>query len=225
MAWNVDQIYKSILFLIRKNQSSGVSATDFFYTWNMEQSSYQSDLLGRFQRMSNGKYVNETGLIQNETIMTKLAPFTKLASALPVVSGQVIKPIDYAYGLALRANWVKIFQIDHDSIWALKQEVIDPPSIANDSYYYAEYLNYFQIYPTATPSIYLDYICSITDVVWAYTLDGNSRQVYDPTNSVQPLWSNNSIIEITQRTLKTLGVSFKDQDFVQFGESVKTKGE
>lgn len=225
MAWNVDQIYKSMLFLIRKNQAGGVSATEFFYTWNMEQSAYQSDLLGRFQRMSNGKDVSETGLIQNETIMTKLTPFTKLASAITVTDGQAIKPADYTYGLALRANWTKIFQIDHDSVWSLKQEVIDPPSITNDSYYYTEYLNYFQIYPSATPSIYLDYICSVTDVVWAYTLDGNNRQVYDPTNSVQPLWSNNSIIEITQRTLKTLGVSFKDQDFGQFGESKINKGD
>lgn len=226
MAFNVDQIYKSILFMIRKNQAGGVSATDFFYTWNMEQSAYMSDLQGRFQRMSNGKDVNETGLIENETIMTKLAPFTKLTDPpLPVVNGVVTKPIDFSFALALRCNYVKIFRVEHDSIWALKQEVIDPPSIANDSYYYAEYGNTYKLFPKAVTEIYLDYLIAVPDIVWAYTLDGNNRQVYDPVNSVQPLWSSNSIIEITQRTLKTLGVSFKDQDFAGFGQSKITTGD
>lgn len=210
---------------MRKNQSGSISATDLALAWNSEQSAYQSDLLGRFQNRSNGKDIKNTGLIQNETIMTKLTAFTKQSLGIVVTAGNATKPTDFAYTLALRANGNKIFQVDHDSIWAVTQDVIDPPSITNNSYYYSEYLNYYSILPTATPTIDIDYICTTTPIVWGFILDGNNRQVYDPATSVQPQWGDNSIIEITQRTLKSFGVSFKDEDFAGFGASKITTGD
>jgi len=37
--------------------------------------------------MNNGKGGNNTGLIENETILTKLSPFTKTDAALAITSG------------------------------------------------------------------------------------------------------------------------------------------
>lgn len=206
-----------MLFLIRKNQSGGLSATEFGFTWNMEQSAYQTDLLGRFQKQSTSKEGVNTGLIQNEVILTKLAAFTQ-STTLTATSGRVIKPLDFLYSLALRINNTKVFQVDHDQIWSVIDDVIDPPSIPDDSYYYTEYQNYYSLLPSTVTSLDLDYIQIAKDVVWAFTLVGG-RQQYDAVNSVQPLWDGASIIEITQRCLKTLGVSYSSQDFEQFGES------
>lgn len=217
MAFSVDQIYKSMLFLIRKNQSGGLSSTEFGFTWNMEQSAYQTDLLGRFQKQSTSKEGVNTGLIENEVIMTKLSPFTQTANLTPA-AGKANKPADFLYSLALRINNTKVFQVDHDQIWSVLDDVIDPPSIPDDSYYYTEYQNYYSLLPSTVTSLDLDYIQIARDVVWAFTMV-SGRQQYDPTNSVQPLWDAASIIEITQRCLKTLGVSYSSQDFEQFGQS------
>lgn len=219
MAWNVDQIYGYARWLINKNQAGGLSVTDFFYAWNSEQYAYHEDLVGKWQARANGKQGINTGLIQNEVTMTKLLPFT-IPINIPIALGQGIKPADLIYTLALRINDVKVFQVDHDQIWAVKDDVIDPPSIPDDSYYYTEYLNYYAFLPTTVTTFDLDYVAACSDVVWAFTLDGNNRQQYDPgPASKQPKWGQNTIIEITRRTLKGLGVHFSDQDYEQYGAS------
>ena len=225
MAVSVDYIYQLCLKLTKKNQAGGISSTDFAFHWNAAQKAYQDDLMGRFQPRAIGKIGMNTGLIENETILTKLTPFTKLSPALTVSSGQVIKPADFIYTLAIRANGEAVFQVNHDEWWSLKDEAIDPPSIADGSYYYTEYQNYYLVAPTATPTIDLDYISTPPDVLWAFSLDTNNRQVYNPSGSAQPLWDNNSASEITQRMLKTLGVAFASANFRSFGTEVQKDGE
>lgn len=217
MAWNVDQVYGFLRFLIRKNQSGNIGATEFFYTWNAEQYAYHDDLVGKWQNRNNTKEGMNTGLIQNEVIMTKLAPFT-IPVTIGVVAGKATKPDDFIYTLALRINDTKVFKINHDQKWAVLDDVIDPPSIVDDSYYYLEYEDYYSFLPTTVTSVDLDYLASCTDVKWGFTIVGG-RQVYDPATSVQPKWNQNVIVEITKRALKILGVSFKDSDFTQYGES------
>jgi len=224
MALSVDYVYQYMLKLIRKNQSAAISAGDFAYFWNGEQRAFFSDLMGRFNKNTNSKLRLDTGLIENETIMTKLLPFTKPLVNQPVSAGNGTKPTDFVYTLAVRINGNKVFQVNHDSIWSVNQDVIDPPSIADDSYYYVEYLNYYSFLPSSVTQFDLDYISSPPDVLWAYTLDVNNRQVYDPANSVQPLWSNSDCSEITQRCLKQIGVSFSSQDFENFGQQTIVEG-
>lgn len=224
MAWNVNEIYLFQQWLINKNQSGGISAQDFFYSWNAEQNAYHDDLVGKWQAKSNGKSGINTGLIQDEVIMTKLLPFT-IPVTISIAGGQGIKPADHIYTLALRINDVKVFQVDHDQIWAVKDDVIDPPSISDDSYYYSEYLNYYSFLPNTVTSFDLDYIAAPADIVWGFTFDANNRQVYDPGTSVQAKWNQPTIIDITKRTLKSLGVHFADEDFEQYGNSQIVTGD
>jgi hypothetical protein len=212
------------LNLIKKNQAGGISAAEFGYQWNAAQSAYMSDLLGRFQARNNGKEGNNTGLIQNETIMTKLNPFT-IPTQLVITAGIGPKPADFIYTLALRINDAATFQVNKDAIWAMLDDVIDPPSVAENCYYYTEYGSNYKFFPDSVTSADLDYIQAPPDVLWAFTLDGSGRQVYDPGPSVQSKWDDLSNREITERMLKTIGVSFKDQDFAGFGQSVQLTGE
>jgi hypothetical protein len=224
MAWNVNQIYQFLLTLIKKNQSGAVSATEFFYHWNAEQYAYHDDLIGKWQNRNNTKEGINAGLIQNEVIMTKLAPFT-IPTTLTISSGNSNKPSDFIYTLALRINNKKVFKVNHDQKWAVLDDVIDPPSTTDDSYYYLEYEDYYSFLPSSVTSAELDYVASCSDVVWGYTLDMNHRQVYDSATSAQPKWNQNTIVEITKRTLKQLGVSFKDQDFAAYGNSIIQTGD
>lgn len=225
MAWSVNDIMNLTKFLLRKNQAGSISATDLFYVWNQEQASYISDLLGRFQKVNNGKEGANTGLIENETILTKLTPFTKPAT-ITIAAGQVVKPTDFLYALDLRIGGKKVFPINKDQIYFVNDDVIDPPSTTDQTYYRTEYQNYFAILPsTATGSASLDYIAVPTDIVWGYTLDGNGRQVYSSGTSTQPQWNTIDTIEITKRALKSFGVSFKDADFANYGNSVINTGD
>ena len=225
MSLSVDYNYQFALKLMKKNQAGGLGSKDFEYQWNDAQGSYQDDLLGRFQARSNGKTGLNTGLIEDETILQKLSPFIK-PSTLTVTSGNADKPTDFVYRLALRVGGYDCYKINHGQISSVNNSVIDTPSVANNTYYFVEYEDYYYFLPhTGISSADLDYIKTPDNVVWGFTYDANGRQVYNPGTSVQPLWGNNDCREITKRMLTNLGVSFKDKDFENFGKSVQLTGE
>lgn len=227
--WSVDNIFKLYKFLMRKNQSGSISATDFFNSWNTEQNAYFSDLLGKWQSRNNGKSGTNTGLILNETIMTQLAPFT-IPGTVTISSGQATKPSDFIYGLARRLSVSGaehlVTKINHGQIWYVNNDVIDPPSVTDGTYYIIEYEDYYAVLPSSsTGSLLLDYIAQPVDVVWGYTFDGQDRQVYNSGLSIQPQWQTNTIIEITKRALTSFGVSYKDKDFMNFGDKNTITGD
>lgn len=223
MAWNVDQVYGLLRFLIRKNQAGSISSTEFFYAWNSQQTQYFKDLKGRFQARNTGKTGANTGLVENETIETILSPFTKKAPIV-IAGGIGPKPGDFSYLLALRINGHDVRHINKNQIAIVNDNAIDPPSIADNSYYYTPYGSNYVFLPATVTEAEIDYLSLPQDVVWAYTLDGSNRQVYNAGASTQPQWLQDDIIEITGRALKTLGVSYKDGDFAQYGNSVINTG-
>ena len=140
--WSVNDIFSLTKFLLRKNQSGSISASNLFYAWNSEQTSFFQDLAGRWQNRNNGKSGQNTGLIENETILTKLAPFTTPVS-LDITSGNSDKPADFFYRLALRINGVDCLKINHNQIANVNASVIDPPSVTDNKFYFVEYEDYF----------------------------------------------------------------------------------
>ena len=224
MAVTVDYIYQQALKIIRKNQAGGLSSVDFQYHWNGEQNAYFTDLLGHFNRASNGKSGINTGLIENQTILTKLTPFIKPVT-ITITSGDGDKPGDFIYELGLRINGKKVTHINHGQISDVEDSVIDTPSEDDDCYYCVEYEDYYRFLPDTVTEAELDYISAPVNVVWAYGFDVDNRQVYTSVGSVQPQWLNNDASEITKRMLKTLGVAFSSQDFQNFGNSVINTGD
>lgn len=224
MSLSIDYLYKFTLRLIKKNMAGGLKSTDFDINWNDAQGSYQDDLLGRFQAAAKSKTGLNTGLIEDETILQKLAPFTT-PTTLTIINGDGTKPTDFVYRLAMRINGKDVYKIRHNQIATVNDNVIDPPSIETGTYYFVEYLGYYSFLPNTVTTADLDYIATPIDVKWGYTFDSNGRQVYSAGLSVQPQWDSNSEREITKRMLTNLGVSFKDADFMNFGKSVQLTGE
>lgn len=222
MALTVDYLYQYTLNLIKKNQAGALGSVEWARHWNGESNAYQDDLLGRFQGRSNGKSGINTGLIENETIKQKLAPFTKPAT-IAVASGNGDKPSDFKYELALTIDGKEVRHINHNQKAAVNGNEIDPPSVSDGAYYVVEYENYYSFLPSSVTSADLDYIASPVDVLWNFTIEGG-RQVYSLAGSVQPQWDDASCREITKRVLNTLGITFKDGDFANFGQHVINTG-
>lgn len=229
MTLSVDYIYQYLLDLIMKNQAGGLGNEEFERLWNGEQSAYMDDLLGPWQARNNSKTGLNTGLILDETILQKLAAFTKPV-ALTITAANADKPSDFVYRLALRVNGKDCYKINHGQIATVNDSVIDPPSITTDTYYFAEYQGYYYLLPRILPTVAittadLDYISTPPNIKWGFTYASNGQQVYDVGASVQPLWLTNDCREITKRVMKSLGISFKDKDFENFGNSVIQTGD
>lgn len=223
MAWSTDNIMNYLKYQLRKNQAGSISATDLFYAWNSEQSALHTDIVGRWQKENNSKEGQNTGLIENETIMSKIAVLTKSVT-LPIVAGQGTKPADFVYALSLRIGNYKVFPVTPDEIASANEDVIDPPSIANNTYLSTEYQNYYAFLPNTVTTFQLDYIQVPPDIVWGFTFDGAGRQVYNPATSVQPIWDQATIVEITRRCLGSFGISLKDGDFAGAGSKIIETG-
>lgn len=229
MALTVDYLFSFCKRLVKKNQAGGLSNTDFEYNWNDQSNAYQDDLLGRFQARNNGKTGLNTGLIEDETILQKLSPFIKPAN-IAIVSGNINIPADLVFRLAFRINGEDVFKINQSQIATVNESVIDPPSIADNKFYFVNYQDYYYILPHTLPASEittadLDYISTPINIKWGYTWDSQGRQIYSSSTSVQPQWDTNSCREISKRVLANLGVSYKDADFASFGKSVQLTGE
>jgi len=232
MALSVDYLYNYYLKLIRKNQSGSINGTEFAFYFNDQSDAYMSDLLGRFQNRNNGKTGNNTGLIENETILTKLTPFTRSAT-LTISSGKVAKPDGFVYRLVLTINGKLVQLINHDQVPAVNNSVIDPPSVTTNTYYVTEFtedlnnepIKYYSFLPNTVTSATLKYIKTPNRVVWGYTTLPSGKQVYNSGQSVQPEWDDISCMEIVNRMLKNTGVSLKDKDFQNAGATTIATGE
>lgn len=224
MAWTTNDILELTKFLTKKNQSASISASNLFYSWNSEQSAYHQDLVGRWQNRNNGKSGVNTGLIMNKTILTQLAPFTIPTTLSVDTDGNATKPDDFIFDVALRINGHNVTEINPGQIYSVNESVIDPPSIIDNSYYFVIYEGYYHILPITVTSVNVDYVAECTDIKWGYTFDVQGRQVYNSGTSVNPKWSQNCIVEITRRTLRSFGVSFKDSDFSAYGENTINSG-
>lgn len=223
MAWSTNDILELTKFLTKKNQSASISASNLFYAWNSEQSAFHQDIVGRWQNRNNGKSGINTGLIMNKTILTQLSPFT-ISTTLTVADGDATKPEDFIFDLALRINGHNVTEINPGQIYSVNDSAIDPPSITDNTYYMVVYENYYHILPTTVTELELDYVAEPRDIVWGYTFDAQGRQVYNSGTSVNPQWNQNCIVEITRRTLRSFGVSFKDADFSNYGENTINSG-
>lgn len=221
---STDYLYRFCLDLILKNQSGGLKSSAFANHWNDAKSTYFDDLLGRFQARNTGKEGMQTGLIENETILQKLSPFTKPAT-LPITSGNADKPEDFVYRLAMRIDGKDCIKINQSQLSAVNNSVIDPPNAVTGKYYFMEYENYYYFLPRTVTSADLDYISNPPDIVWGFTYDTEGRQVYNSGTSVQSGWDDLSAREISKRMLTNIGIAFKDNDFANFGKSVQMTGE
>ena len=223
MFLTVDNLYRFNLQLIRKNQSTGYGNEEFENDFHNAELSFLADLLGRFQSRNNGKEGANTGIIQNETIMQKLSPFI-IPGDLTVAAGKADKPDGFAYRLSLMVNGYDCYKINYNQRDAVVHSVIDPPSVADNKYYFFEYEDRYEFLPTTITSAQLDYVKVPEKVIWGFVYDDEGRMVYNEGSSVHPKWNLIDCMEITQRMLKTIGVSFHDKDFENFGQSIINSG-
>ena len=224
MALTTDYIFKFSLDLIQKNMAGPFDNEMFERFWHSEQLGYQDDLLGRFQKNNTSKTGANTGLIENETILQKLSPFISRVTLVQDNFGNSYKPTDLAYRLSIMIDDSNCVKINYNQRSAMITSVIDPPSLTTNIYYFIEYADYYEIFPSTASDPVLDYVKTPTYIKWGFTYDNVGRQVYNSGTSVQPLWDNNSCMEITKRMLATIGVSSKDNDFENFGKSVINTG-
>lgn len=220
---DVNQVYDLIKFIANKNQQGYITPSQFNLIINQAQNSYTSFLLGSLQQYMPGRPMARVELGNNSIVRQRLAPIIKATTLTIDGTGFSPYPTDYVQVDAIRTNTLqRVRFVQQDSLYSYYNSVIDP--VADNPIYLLEDTG-LRFYPITLGSAKLSYVSDPTDIVWAYTLDANNRPVYDPANSVDPIWAVTSILEIVTRALAMIGVNLQAGAVSQYAQEIKTNGQ
>ena len=201
-----------------------ITPANFNRIINVAQREYMSYLLGSFQQYTPGRPVARVELGQNSVVRQRLTPVIYGYTLTVDGTGGSPYPGDY---LQTDAMWgiygfSRIRFVQQDSLHSHYNSVIDR---IEDNPIYLLQDTQFQFYPTTTGSAKLSYVRNPPNILWAYTLDGNNRPVYDSVNSVDPVFDDLSIMEIISRALLLIGINLQAQQVISLSQEIKNSGQ
>lgn len=137
--------------------------------------------------------------------------------------GKYSKPEDILHVDSIRSSTqAEIVRYEDDRLGNKLSSTYDAPT--SEFPIYIEYKTYLQFYPVNISNGFLVYLEQLVPSVWAYTLNGNGRPVYDEENSVQPKWRDDDIDKIIYMCMSDLGLNMRDPLVTQFAD-IKTQTE
>lgn len=221
-----DDVYKIIQYCVAKNTQDGyVSPQDFFRVINVAQNQYLDYLLGEYQKYQPGRPIPVVSFSQNQRIRTSLAPLI-YGTVLSINSVTGIAPfpsdfeqVDAMWGLY---GFYNIRFVQQDSLRSFYRSNIDP--IATNQIYLIKHEG-FQFYPETLGSARMSYVRTPPSIVWASVNDSNGVPVYDPANSVAPVWSDTDMFNIIARALRIIGVNLQVGDVINLANDIKYQGQ
>jgi hypothetical protein len=225
MAYNVNDVYKIVLYFTGKNLQQGyVSPEDFNRTINMAQKGYTSYLLGSFQQYLPGRPEARVEFGQNSVIRARLAPIIYNTTLSVDGTGFSQYPNDF---LQVDAMWSyygyqRIREIQQNQFYGVYNSVIDP--VADYPVYMIENAG-FRFFPNSIGQTKMSYVIEPPDMIWGYTLDGNGVPVYNPASSVQPVWGDAAITEIIVRALRIIGVNLDYNTVSSYAVQIENQGQ
>jgi hypothetical protein len=220
---NVNDMYRIAQFAVNKAQNGYLTPDEFNLTINQAQVSYQGYLLGEFQQYQYGRPQARVVYSQNENVRQSLSPLiTEATLTINATTGQAPYPSDYVQADAvITSAFQRVRFIQQDALYSYYNSQIDP--IATNPIYLLEPTG-LQFYPITLGSAILTYIKDAPTIVWAYTTV-SGRPVYNPSTSVQPVWSDIDSLEIIARALKLIGLNLQDGQVQQYANQVTQIGQ
>ncbi len=221
-----DDVYKIMQFCVAKNIQDGyISPDEFFRTINAAQNQYLDYLLVEYQKYQPGRPIPVVSFSQNQRIRTSLAPLI-YGTVLSINNVTGIAPfpsdfeqVDAMWGLY---GFYNIRFAQQDSLKSFYRSKIDP--IETNQIYLIKHEG-FQFYPETLGNARMSYVRTPPSIVWAWVADSNGIPVYDPANSVAPVWSDTDMLNIIARALRMVGVSLKVGEVINFANEVKFQGQ
>jgi hypothetical protein len=217
----VKQVKSLIDFLANKYQLGYISGDEFNLTFRAAEMSHLSYLLGNTHQLQPGRPVPRFGLNMTKANTERLAPFRFTVSINSGVSGEIPKMSDVVAVEAMnRVDGVPLYYVAPNRVSeyvnsAVRDLTVDP--------IYTEYDTYFRTFPSS-----LDVVVTAIRVPpttrWAYNVI-DDVEVYDNTASSDPIWKPGDTLEIVGRMCKLIGVSLKDGELMNYGQSIINQGE
>ncbi len=234
---NINDIYKTIQFIVRKNTTGGLINPDQFnLIINRAQMTKFMRSYGNEQEYAPGRPIPRIAFEENQNITDELSIFIENANMILDANGQAPYPDDYVHtipglgyktainnsnGTGTTIKYVPITIIDKQyEFYRLSSNIVQPtrtsPICVEDG------LN-LQFYPIDIGPVRFPYLRQPKQAIWAFTMV-NNRPVYDPINSVDLEWKEVNINSIISLAISYLGISIKDSDVQNYALTSYAQG-
>lgn len=224
---DVNTLYLIQKYAIKKNQNGNLKPDDFNRVNNIAQREWVAFLCGNMEGYQPGHPLPRAEFGNNRTSRQRLSPVI-YGFILNINSiygyGTAGYPNDYIQTDAMYSIYgmSSIRYVPQHKLSTVYNSTIDPID-TNPIYLIKD--KGFQFYPETQWQAKLSYVRNPPDIKWAYTVDDNGREVYDPNNSVDPIWDEVSMMEIIVRSLRIIGVNLQIGAVIQFAQEVKNTGQ
>lgn len=220
----VDTFYRIVQGLLAKNQQGYAPPDEFNLYANQAQQSYLDYLLGQYQKYQPGRGISPVHFSQNQRVRTSIAPL--IYGVVLNVDGTGLSPYPSDFEM-VDAMWSvygfnRIRFTQQDALWSKINSVIDPVA-TNPLYLMKE--EGFQFYPETIAQARLSYVRKTPTIIWAFVEDFNGEPVYDPLNSIDPVWSDTDMYNIIVRVLQSFGVSLQMGVVIDYSQNIKNVGQ
>jgi len=216
--------YRIIQYAASKNQQGYITPEEYNLVINQAQRGYLDLLLGEYQKYLPKRPISVVSFGQNQRIRQSISPLIYGTALFPFVYNGISPfPSDYEYTDAMWGLYghYKIRFVQQDRLDDFIHSTIDPVE-ANPIYL----INHegFQFYPEDIGSAKLSYVRTPPTIKWAYT-NVNGRPVYDPINSIAPVWSEIDMMQIIVRALQLVGINLQLGVVSQYANQIKNEGQ
>lgn len=221
---DVNGLYQLAKFIMNKNQNGYLPPASFNLIIGQGQVSFTDYLLGEFQQYQYQKAQPRVQFSQNQTVRQRLSPLIYGYLLHVDNTGFSPYPGDYQQDDAMWTyyGFQKIKYVEQNQLRSYYNSRIDP--YQTNPFYLIEDRG-FRFYPQSIGFAELNYVRTPPPIVWAYTLDANGRPVYDPINSIQPIWYETDLYEILARSLKMIGVNIMANDITALAQDIIKNGQ
>lgn len=163
----IDEVYKTVTYLVDKYQGTYLSPEDFNNIINMAQTQYLESLVDGTGNINSNNKNSPQGIISNSSISDRLSKFYT-ESTLTVASSLSAKPATMNIATSLRTSDNRpIKKVFDDNLANHLSNPIDAPTTADPIY--MELGDNFKFYPSTVASPILGYIRNPNKMLWAYT--------------------------------------------------------
>jgi len=210
----IDEVYKTVTYLVDKYQGTYLSPEDFNNIINMAQTQYLESLVDGTGNVNSNNRNSPEGLITNSAISDRLSKFyTEATLTVSTTAGPTLgtapKPGTMNTATSLRTSSNRpIKKVFDDNLASHLSNPIDAPTTTDPIY--MEYGDTFKFYPTNVVAPILGYIRTPNKMVWG---------------SVQPEWGDSDMNEIIYRAIGIIGINLKDGDLLRVSQTIKNEGQ
>ncbi len=221
MAISVDDVYKTVLLILNKEQRGYITPTEF----NKIATQVQLEIFENYFQYENRQYRvpdNESEYSDRyKNVDEKIAIFKELSSGLNKVGDYFEQPADlYKLGTVIytdtKGNQIEVQKLQQNDFLYVDMSPLTKPSEKYPIYLYRNNRIYVKPTSIANPDIKVSYLRKPADVVWGFTVDaGSGGYIYDSGSSTNFELHEVEQTEVIIKILMYSGVVIRDPQIVQ----------